>query len=183
MGKRSLFLFLFLLLGAGVAVVVALTTLSSDDVPPVAPSLQPSRPPLPPPREDFEAPPEAPPAPVAEPAPLPPPPPPPVVLAPIPRPGKSLPIDPEALAGETALLDRAQREAKTDPELALRSLTEHEQLFPVATLRVEAQLIKLEALLRLGRREEADELAGKITRGEPGLTKPVQKLLERVRPR
>ncbi len=87
------------------------------------------------------------------------------------------------LAREAALLDRARAEAKTDPELALRSLIEHEQQFPAAGMQNEAKLIKLEALLRLSRREEADELAGKIVARDASLAKPVQKLLEGVRPR
>lgn len=152
--------------------------------------VQPSRPPPLPAREEYDpsttlgtgagAPPSVPAVPsVAEPEPEPVPPPAFVPMPRLPRP----PVDPEALARETVLIDRARAELKTDPQTALKSLVEHQQLFPQGALEGEMHLVELEALLRLGRRQEAEELARKLTARDAATKKPVQKLLDGVRPR
>jgi hypothetical protein len=98
----------------------------------------------------------------------------------MPRPGKSLP-DPEALARENALLERARHEVTEDPERALRSVLEHEQLFPDGALARDAKLVELEAFLRLGRTQDAQTLARKLTANDSGAKKAVKRLLSEVR--
>ena len=148
-------------------------------VTPQSPVAQPSRPPPPPPREEFDSPPDLPPVPsVAQPTPAAPPPP----IVPMPR-WQKQPVDPEAFARETVLIDRARAEVKTNPETALKSLIEYQQLFPQGERGRDMQLVELEALLRLGRRQEADELVRKVTSQDPAMTKPVQKVMNSARPR
>lgn len=95
-----------------------------------------------------------------------------------PRPG----LDLEALARETALVERARVEVKEDPETALKSLLEHEQRFPAPELRIEAELVRVEALLRLGQREQAETLGRKLTAYDAATKKAIARLLNDVRP-
>lgn len=140
------------------------------------PTQQPSRPPPPPERDDFDPPP-LPPSPTPELA-VAPPPQNPIAIS-TPRPPKH-PIDPEAFARQTALLERALEEVKSEPERALKTLVEFEQQFPLSD---DAELVHLEAFLRLGRREEAETLGRKLIAQDAALKKPVEQLLSRVRPR
>ncbi|MDP1829348.1 MAG: hypothetical protein Q8L48_39145 [Archangium sp.] len=137
------------------------------------PAPQPSRPPPPPEREDFDPPPSpTPPAPsevvVAPPPPMP-------AGIPTPRPPMQ-PIDPR----QTALLDRARQEAKSEPDRALKTLVEFEQQFPLS---YDAEVVRLEVLLRLGRRDEAEALGRELIAKDAAMKKPVERLLSRVRPR
>lgn len=104
-------------------------------------------------------------------------------LAALPRPPKpSLP--PEVLAREATLLERARGQAQSDPKAAWDSLVELRESFPDGALGRDADLVRVEVLLRLGRREEAQTLGHQLIaadrRGVLGRT--VQQLLSRVRP-
>lgn len=92
------------------------------------------------------------------------------------------PVDAEALSREATLLERMKAEAKSDPELALRSLGEYGRLFPQPQVPREAELVRLEALLRLGRRTEAETVARKLTAKDAAAKKIVRRMLEDVRP-
>ena len=91
-------------------------------------------------------------------------------------------MDPEALARETELLEHAKLQVKTDPERALRSLTEHQQLFPQSERAQDFELVRLEAFLRLGRRDEAERLGKKLTARDAAARKFVDQLLNDVQP-
>jgi len=140
----------------------------------------PRRPPPPPERDD--PPPlavdvEPPSAPPTEPLTAPPPP---VTPHSLIRPPKH-PVDPEVLAREKVLLERARAEVTSDPETALKSLAEHKRLFPKGPLAQEAELVHVEALLRLGRRPEAEVLGRKLSARDEGVTRAVERLLRDVR--
>lgn len=92
------------------------------------------------------------------------------------------PVDADALSREATLLERMKAEAKSDPELALRSLGEYRRLFPEPQVPREAELVRLEALLRLGRRTEAETVARKLTSKDAAAKKIVRRMLEDVRP-
>ena len=66
------------------------------------------------------------------------------------------------LAAESALLDRARRALGSDPALALSLTDQHLQRFPKPYLATERGLIRIDALLRLGRRDEAQALAASL---------------------
>jgi len=68
------------------------------------------------------------------------------------------------LAAEVALLDRARAVARSAPGSALAALDEHARTFPNGALRDEAAVVRLEALLAAGRRDEAERLAGPYVR-------------------
>jgi hypothetical protein len=79
-----------------------------------------------------------------------------------------LPSPPEGIAAvplaqlqstELTLVDRAQEELSRDPESALAHAREHEQRFPMGMLAQEREVIAIDALLRLGRRREAESRA------------------------
>lgn len=152
---------------------------------PVKPAPPIARPPAPPPRGDDgqPAPMEVPPAPTAPESAAPVTPPPSFVPGPssTPRPPKH-PIDPVALAKETELLQRARAVLASDPELSLRRLTEHRQQFPEGALQQDAELIRLEAFLRLGRRDDAAALGKKLIGTDRGTRKAVNRLLEETPP-
>lgn len=98
-----------------------------------------------------------------------------------PRPPKH-PVDAEAFAREGALLEQAKLQVKTDPELALRSLLEHWQLFPQSERNQDFELVRLEAFLRLGRRADAERLGQKLTARDGAARKSVERLLNDVQP-
>ena len=92
------------------------------------------------------------------------------------------PVDPEALARESELITRARAEVIADPLTALKTLAEHHQKFPQGELVQEEDLTRVEALLRLGRRQEAETLARKLSAHGGALKKPLDRLLTDVRP-
>lgn len=98
----------------------------------------------------------------------------------MPRRAPKQPIDPETLARQTALLIRARGEVKAEPERALKTLVEFDQQFAQSD---DAELVRLEAFLRLGRRDEAETLGRKLIAKDAAVKKPVEQLLSRVRPR
>lgn len=61
----------------------------------------------------------------------------------------------DALLEEAQSLERVRARVAADPAGALRSLAEHHQRFPRAQLAAEREYLTIDALKRLGRREEA----------------------------
>lgn len=105
--------------------------------------------------------------------------PPDVVRRPTPPP---LPVeDPDTLARELALVDRARSQRASAPEAALATLAEYDAQFPKGALVQEASLVRLEALLSLGRRQEAEALARALVAKDRGglVKKRVEALLAR----
>ena len=70
-----------------------------------------------------------------------------------------------SLSVEAALLERARRELRAAPAVALSVATEHAQRFPRGQLSAERTLIQIEALHRLGRDGEARGLARGLLNG------------------
>lgn len=103
-------------------------------------------------------------------------------VAPMPRPPKQ-PVEPEALARESAVLERARVQVKSEPELALKTLAEREQDFPAGALKKDAALVQIEALLRLGRRPEAERVGRQLAANDRTTSRAIERLLNEVRPR
>jgi hypothetical protein len=112
----------------------------------------------------VEAPPSLPPA-VAASVPLTP-------LAPHPSP-RSAAAQPSAfqpenqLDREIALLELARAKLATSPHLSLSALRDHELRFPAGQLRIEREFLIVDALVRLGRRPEAEARAQALERQAP----------------
>lgn len=68
---------------------------------------------------------------------------------------------------EIALLDMARRKLATSPHLALSALRDHELRFPAGQLRIEREFLIVDALVRLGRRPEAEARAHALERQAP----------------
>jgi hypothetical protein len=98
------------------------------------------------------------------PEPPPPEPPPEVVKRTVPPPVLE---EPDALAKEVRLVDAARAELPADPRSALALLERHRREFPKGALRVEAELVRLEAHLRAGERSKAQAIIDRLTRGAP----------------
>lgn len=96
-----------------------------------------------------------------------------------PRPPKH-PVDADAFARESELIARARAELPSTPETALKTLAEHQQAFPAGALKRDAELMRVEALLRLGRREEAEKLGRKLVSRDQGVGRDVERLLRDV---
>ena len=75
------------------------------------------------------------------------------------------PID--ALAAEVATLDAARAALGDAPARALRLADEHASRFPSAMLAAERELIAIDALVRLGRRDEARTRAARLRTRQP----------------
>jgi len=60
-----------------------------------------------------------------------------------------------SLSGEASLLWRAKEELAKDPADSIALCTEHEELYPRGQLAQEREVIRIDALVRLGRRVEA----------------------------
>jgi hypothetical protein len=88
--------------------------------------------------------------------------------------------DDDPLARELALVEAARASLKTNPAVALERVTEHAKRVPRGALVQEARLIRLEALLKLNRRAEAERLAVELRgNGASALLKErVQRLLD-----
>ena len=97
-----------------------------------------------------------------------------------PRPPKH-PVDPEKLAQESALLAQAKQNVESDPQLALRQANALRQQFPEGALVKDTELVRVEAYLRLGRREDAEALGKKLVGKEPSTRKTIDRLLEEIR--
>jgi hypothetical protein len=71
---------------------------------------------------------------------------------------------PDDLMAELAFVDGARKAlAAKDARAALGSLAAYETKFPRGTMRTDAQLLKLEALLLAGKRADAEALGKKVT--------------------
>jgi hypothetical protein len=77
-------------------------------------------------------------------------------------------VDPaESERAEVALLDAAQRSLASNPAEALRRCDEHAKTFASGTLVQEREVLAIDALLRLGRRADADARAARFRRSFP----------------
>jgi hypothetical protein len=65
------------------------------------------------------------------------------------------------------LLEQARRDLAASPSAARRALLDHELRFPSGHLRIERELLLVDALLRLGRRPEAEARAELLERQNP----------------
>ncbi|MBL8923763.1 MAG: hypothetical protein JNJ54_33215 [Myxococcaceae bacterium] len=107
-----------------------------------------------------------------------------VVKPPRPVPRAPAPEPEDELARELALLDEARRDVVGAPQRALVVLERHRRQFPRGSLATEAELLRLEALVHAGRRDEAKALGAKLA-GRDGagpLAERVNRLLEGVAP-
>ncbi|RYE83811.1 MAG: hypothetical protein EOO75_18870 [Myxococcales bacterium] len=94
---------------------------------------------------------------------------PPVPSARPPRPQASTPVDEAARErAETQLLDRAQQSLGADPATTLRLCEEHARGYPGGALGLEREVLAIDALVRLGRREEAERRAARFRERHPG---------------
>jgi hypothetical protein len=67
-----------------------------------------------------------------------------------------------------ALLERAQQSLPNAPASALAGCVEHEKTYPIGTLAEEREVIAVDALIRLGRRPEAEARAKRFRLAHPG---------------
>lgn len=86
---------------------------------------------------------------------------------------------PDSLARELTLLDTARKQLGT-PTSALSTLATYDKEFPKGSMRTEAALVRLEVLMKLNRRAEAEKLARSLIAADrDGLVKRrVSKLLD-----
>ncbi len=86
---------------------------------------------------------------------------------------------PDSLARELTLLDTARKQLGT-PSSALSTLATYDKEFPRGSMRTEAALVRLEVLMKLNRRAEAEKLARSLIAADrDGLVKRrVSKLLD-----
>ncbi len=68
---------------------------------------------------------------------------------------------------ETQLLDRAQQALGSDPATTLRLCDEHARSYPSGTLGLEREVLAIDALVRLGRRDEAERRATRFRTRHP----------------
>jgi hypothetical protein len=82
---------------------------------------------------------------------------------------------------EVALLDRAQASLPARPADTLATCDEHARRFPSGTLVQEREVLAIDALLRLGRRDEAEARAARFRQAFPrsGHLRRVEALLSR----
>jgi hypothetical protein len=71
------------------------------------------------------------------------------------------------IASEAKLLERARSHVASDPALALKETDLHKERFGEGHMNAERELIAVEALLRLGRRTEAEDRAAPRLRLDP----------------
>ncbi|MBM4778227.1 MAG: hypothetical protein GQE15_11050 [Archangiaceae bacterium] len=87
--------------------------------------------------------------------------------APAPAPTKKPVVtDDDALARELALLDEARLQVAKAPRAALATLERHRAQFPRGALKLEADLLRVEAQLNLGRKAEASRLAEALKKAD-----------------
>jgi hypothetical protein len=68
---------------------------------------------------------------------------------------------------EIALLEAARNTLAASPHAALSALRDHELRFPAGQLRIEREFLIVDALMRLGRRPEAEARAQALERQAP----------------
>jgi hypothetical protein len=76
--------------------------------------------------------------------------------------------DDDALGQEALLLEQARAALANDPARTLRLLETHRRLFPAGRLTSERELLRVDALGRLGRAQEARALAETLLRSSGG---------------
>jgi hypothetical protein len=73
-----------------------------------------------------------------------------------------------SIAAELALVDRARERVRSDDAAgALRALDEHDRDFPNGAFALEARVLRVHALVRLGRRAEAEAAARPVLEQAP----------------
>jgi hypothetical protein len=77
-------------------------------------------------------------------------------------------FDELGLADEARLLEQARAVLPSNPAGALQITSDHGRLYPSGQLSAECDLIAVDALLRLGRRQEAEQKAAVRLQGAPG---------------
>jgi hypothetical protein len=77
-------------------------------------------------------------------------------------------VSSDDLGREIQLLERARQLLNANPALALATLDEHRREFGKGTLRLERQFLEVDALLHLGRRDEARARAASLRARAPG---------------
>ncbi len=82
--------------------------------------------------------------------------------------GSAVASEPHSLAAEAALLERARAQLGSSPATALQLADEHRRSFLQGQLGPERELIAIDALVRLGRRDAALRRAAPLL-GQPGL--------------
>jgi hypothetical protein len=92
------------------------------------------------------------------------------------KPQLDAPTDP--LRTEAAMLEMARRALVSSPSEALAIAEEHRTQFPSGKLGLERELIRVDALLRLGRRSEAQALAQNLRKRGGLYSERVNRLLE-----
>lgn len=85
-----------------------------------------------------------------------------VTTAPVPEPASA-----DALQQEVQLLEQARRDLTGSPGAARLTLLEHERRFPSGHLRIERELLLVDALVHLGRRPEAEARAASLEHQAP----------------
>jgi hypothetical protein len=85
-------------------------------------------------------------------------------LTPAPKPSAS-PED--SLKGEAELLNKAHRALATDPSTALAIAREHAKRYPRGQLAAERELLLVQALVKLGRRSEAEARGRELREAAP----------------
>jgi hypothetical protein len=89
------------------------------------------------------------------------------VAAPLAAPAATESASADALQQEIQLLEQARRNLASSPGAARRALLDHELRFPSGHLRIERELLLVDALVRLGRRPEAEARAESLERQNP----------------
>jgi hypothetical protein len=97
-------------------------------------------------------------------------------------PPSNLAPTPRGLAEESRLLEQARRALASTPAAALELTRQHAQRFPKAQLGAERSLLEVEALYRMGRRDQARALAERLlSRGTDDLyAERVRRLLAKI---
>jgi len=126
-----------------------------------------------------------PPPPQPEPTLPPPKPAPPKKVKPTPTaPGPEPEEDVDLLAREVSLLDGVRAELTRAPKRALELLERHAREFPDGALKSEAELLRLEALVKAQRRAQAQQLAQRLSAQNPSgpVAERIQRILEGTSP-
>lgn len=124
-----------------------------------------------------------PPPPSPDPPPADPPPPEAAPTQEVKRPPAARPVDElDSLAKEVRLVDAARAALPAAPRQTLALLERHRREFPAGALKVEAELVRVEAHLRAGDRASAKAIVDRITRGAPDgpVAARARRLLEEI---
>lgn len=73
-----------------------------------------------------------------------------------------------SVTDEALLLEQARRAIGKDPTLALAIVGEHARRYPAGALRVEAEVLAVDALVQAGRQSEAEARAERLRARSPG---------------